>query len=1192
MSLQSRNTNHIDFSPDGQTLYFTKPDTNSLDHGVSMFDVASGEYKGENCNATYWNETTFNPSAFRVSPYGENLHFVTDGGTGKVSSYSSSGCNVTNKKTVFNEAGWNAFDIAFGSEDILYVLAYNAPKYRVYKVNLTTTVAAEIGNLYTGVVVPVVCSDTEITAVLDSSGILEARGFTGIEAFPDDTFYVTNRGTSFGYSGCTTTSATTFYTPAVFGYYPNGEPMRMADGSYTLFGARSNARNIDGYGIRKGLNGHLYVSDYSFGLPWVIDRYDGWTLGRLGSSFGMLIFAHQMAFNPGPFGPRCDVSVSKMNVKASEALTVTVDVLNGNGDPFCGEPHLTAVQSGYTWFGEAPSYNSKISSFTDFKRDDTLCHRWHVNIVGEVASLVYEDNEGNQVTDYRLKEYCNGNVQCSLGDYKFSVSVYTGDLAFGNVLGDQRIYSVAPYLPFANETQLESSISRQTANATACVKIVSKDEFGNELLYGGAGDQFSFVVDGVKYEKETVETDTQGLPIVFLDLEDNGDGTYNLCTQFGPAGVHVVDIHLETNGRYLPVKSSPLSVFVAPGSPLGRISSGIGAGLESIKARAGDENVFYVQARDSRGNNVPKLDLDNGDLQVHIRVYSSDGNDGIADDDGDGDRTPNDRDEDDDEGGEELKVEVEWEIESDGRFRVSYVVSGELKRDEDYLLASLDVKIRGENVALETVDGIQLQELKGYVVKQGERIVKYRMTEGMRAAMLFECVFLITACLLFLGLVKYWEKENAIKFSQRRFLYIILGGILTLYISFLLLVIKEMNDTICAVENFLFHLSIWVVLLAIGCKTYRTNKIANNKYMKRVKITDVMLLKFMGAVLFVVIVLLTVQAAKYPAKNVERMGTPKLTDDNVKLTYIVETCTAGISPVSALLWFGELSGIIYLAVLAHFTRKVPSAFAEAKYIALSIYNIILVLVFMAIMVVAVKIDTDFPELFVGVTGFAMFMGGGVMQGLIFIPKFVLVLKKREVKMEDIMMTTKVGSRRSSKNDLGGSEHSPMTDAGRNMSGSGVYRAGSVKLMGGGSFTKRNDGMGMMNSVKSGAIGSMATHLESEERERGDSGILGGEANETIDGLRKSLDRMKKLESQLRKDNARQQNEIEKMKTLNATLSSSGSTATGRGGVRRTSSMSVIPPGNSEWSAFQDDEGHTYYYNSKTFECSYEVPRKW
>ncbi|GMH53989.1 hypothetical protein TrRE_jg4525, partial [Triparma retinervis] len=853
MSKEARNVNFIDFSPDGQKLYFTSPRISQSTHvpSVSVWDVASAQHIAENCDGTMLGEVNFSPNVFRVSPYGENLHYVHDnnGTTSIIFRYPPDGCSASNKEVVFNVKDWQPVDFAFGSENVLFVLAYNVG-YKIFKVDLTTMVPTEIGTTYTGVSYYLECSETEIWTLSDTNRRIT---FTGIEAFDDDSFYVsTGLGTT--QLECST-GVRSFYNPStVYGFNSDGTQRRDGNNNLITYGSRIlGGRIIDGFSVRKGLNGHLYVSDYSFGLPWVIDRTDGFTIGRLGSSFGMLIFAHQMAFNPGPFGPRCDVVLSGTNVKASEALTVTVDVLNGNGDPFCGEPHLTAVQSGYTWFGEAPSYNSMISEFRDFKRDEALCHRWHVDIVGEVASLVYEDGLSNQVIDYRLKDYCNlrpEGSRCDLDDFKFSVS-------------------------------------------------------------------------------------------------DRGDGTYELCTRFGPAGVHVVEIHLSTAGVYLPVKSSPLSVFVNPGEPLGRMSSGMGAGLDSIKARSGEENVFYVQARDSRGNNVPKVDLVEEDLQVVVRVWSKEGG-------GDG--------ADGDSGSQKLTVSTSVELSADGRFKVCYVVSGSLSSDSDYLLAALDVKIRGEDVMLETVDGMEGKVLDGYVVRQGERIVKFEMSPSMRATLLFESVFLIASCLLFIGLVKYWESENAIKFSQRKFLYIILWGIMALYVSFLLMVAKRMDDTLCALENFAFHLSVWVIMLALGCKTYRTNKIANNKYMKRVRITDWMLLRVMGAAVLAVLALLAVQAAKYPARVYERVGTPRLTEGDVKLTYVVDMCSAGISPVSSILWIGEISGVIYLAVLAHFTRKVPSAFAEAKYIALSIYNIILIISFMAIMVLAVKIDTDFPEL--------------------------------------------------------------------------------------------------------------------------------------------------------------------------------------------------------------------------------------
>ena len=128
-----------------------------------------------------------------------------------------------------------------------------------------------------------------------------------------------------------------------------------------------------------------------------------------------------------------------------------------------------------------------------------------------------------------------------------------------------------------------------------------------------------------------------------------------------------------------------------------------------------------------------------------------------------------------------------------------------------------------------------------------------------------ECSILIALCLATFALVKYWENENAIKFSQRKFLYIMLVGILLLYISFLLLIV-DYNDSICSAENFIFHLGIWITLIPLVAKTYRTNKIANNRGLKRVKITDGMLLKVSTGVMFTVVLALILQTSFYPAR--------------------------------------------------------------------------------------------------------------------------------------------------------------------------------------------------------------------------------------------------------------------------------------------------------------------------------------
>ena len=239
---------------------------------------------------------------------------------------------------------------------------------------------------------------------------------------------------------------------------------------------------------------------------------------------------------------------------------------------------------------------------------------------------------------------------------------------------------------------------------------------------------------------------------------------------------------------------------------------------------------------------------------------------------------------------------------------------------------------------------------------------------------------------------------------------------------------------------------------------------------------------------------------------------------------------------------------------------------------------------MGIMVGIVGIDTDYPELFFGITGFAMFMGVGVMQVMIFVPKFIIIIRGKEVKLEDILVEPG-GADKSMK----GKKLLEVASGGNPMSGqrrsssSGVYRGASSRKMGGSGI----------NTVGSLAMGSMATAMEddvTEGKSDWDKSVLSGQSSEgEVGSLKSELGRLKRLEQQLKKDNLRQQNEIDKMKELNKKLTQSH-----RSSIGRSASFVIAQniPANSNWVPLMDDAGKTYYYNTKTFECSYDVPKKW
>ncbi|GMI17623.1 hypothetical protein TrLO_g4444 [Triparma laevis f. longispina] len=1157
--------NFIEIDIVGETLYFT----NMARQAVEEFSVHTGDYVRDSCTAAMLGEGNedFGPGAFRISPHtGE--YFVADtesaetqiAGT-KVYRYSGNDCSNAELFFWRNETdptsttvpplirGYIVEDMAFGSKHLMFMLATWGNDMHVLSFNVTT--------------------ETLIASVNFGS----TYPFTGIEAMEDDTVFLSARSSS-GLSALTKinpltgsqilTSGNT--NPALKVY--NGRPAfgtQGMGGRYDVTGgtAQGIPPSIDAWGVRKAPNGLLYVADYSFGVPWAIHPTSGRIIGRLGTSFGMLIFAHNIAFNNGPWGLRSDVSISSDNVMAGHPLTVTVDVMNSAGVEFCGEPHLTAVQSGYTWFGEAPSFNSDIGTFNAWTRDEdpAKCNRWTAAIPGEVASLVYSDVAAQEIVDPRLKAYCESESRsCTYDDYKFKITVFTGKVEFNKVVGSPLPFSVAPGSPKGSETQLLTTMTEVSSNETDCVEVEARDEYGNNLLYGGSVDQFVFKIDDENYVapgSPSTPLDTVGLPKNKINVEDLENGHYRICSMYGPAGVHFLSMHLSGEE----VKSSPLAVVVTPSAATGGETIASGDGIDRIDEMDGAENIFYVAPKDSRGNLLTSSLLDVSMLSVSITYNGA----------GRGDRNKG------------VGVDTKVELETDGRFKVCYIITGDLKRDSDYKEVSMSVTINGEAVQVQLENEDETKPLTGLGVMQGSRVIDYKMSTGLVVTLYLECSFLIGLTCWFIGLVKYWENENAIKFSQRKFLYIMLIGILFIYLSFLLLIV-DYSDQVCGAENFFFHVGIWTTLLPLVAKTYRTNKIANNRGLKRVKITDKMLLQWTGGAMFLVVVLLILQIGFYPAKAMSMEGSPRVLENGVAVTYIVTQCTAGMSPVSALLFAGELGVICYLAVLAHFTRKVPSAFAEAKYIALSIYNLCLIIAFLAILVGVVQINTDYPELFMAITGFCMVMGVGAMQVMIFLPKFIIILRKKEVKLEDILgEDEKKRLPRPSKSlEMSGHGANPMTGAERRHSG--VHRAGSASKF-------------MTPMVASSlAHGSMASVMEVDIKVGGlsESPGFGGSSSsgtspssEEVGSLKTELFRLRKLEDQLKRDNDRQQKEIDKMRELNKKLATSS-----RASLGRSRSFVVQPPGDSDWLPMMDDDGKPYYYNSKTDDCTYNVPKKW
>jgi len=160
----------------------------------------------------------------------------------------------------------------------------------------------------------------------------------------------------------------------------------------------------------------------------------------------------------------------------------------------------------------------------------------------------------------------------------------------------------------------------------------------------------------------------------------------------------------------------------------------------------------------------------------------------------------------------------------------------------------------------------------------------------------------------------------------------------------------------------------------------------------------------MGLVMLVVVVLIVADSLLSDFEQSTLLSEPKVDEETgVVVVWKVKNCVAGeqLSIYHVVLLICEGLGVFCLAVLAHYTRKVPSAFAESKYIAIAIYNILILAAIFVLLLVSLKMNNNFPNLMVGMSGFCIFFGLGGLQLLLFIPKFLLVIKGKDIDLSDI-----------------------------------------------------------------------------------------------------------------------------------------------------------------------------------------------
>ena len=118
-------------------------------------------------------------------------------------------------------------------------------------------------------------------------------------------------------------------------------------------------------------------------------------------------------------------------------------------------------------------------------------------------------------------------------------------------------------------------------------------------------------------------------------------------------------------------------------------------------------------------------------------------------------------------------------------------------------------------------------------------------------------------------------------------------------------------------EKFFFHVGLWLILLALAAKTFRTKTIANNVGFKRVKITDKQLLQKIAVVMVIVVAALIIDTTIDDFEITFLMSDPVIDETGMKTVHrIKKNCNLGgkITSYHFGIILSEVMALIYLCI--------------------------------------------------------------------------------------------------------------------------------------------------------------------------------------------------------------------------------------------------------------------------------------
>ncbi|KAJ3140024.1 hypothetical protein HDU90_008928 [Geranomyces variabilis] len=230
-----------------------------------------------------------------------------------------------------------------------------------------------------------------------------------------------------------------------------------------------------------------------------------------------------------------------------------------------------------------------------------------------------------------------------------------------------------------------------------------------------------------------------------------------------------------------------------------------------------------------------------------------------------------------------------------------------------------------------------------------------------------------------------YRAATVLKRASWKSLVLILAGLVLGDVG-VLLYIGSLSDAICIAQVFVLNIAFGLVFSNLLAKTWRVYKIFNNPYKMSKPIQDVDLMLFIAAVVAVEILISVVWVAA---------SRPTAADIFVTASEATRTCVSPRGRIQVIMTgvsFGFNGALLVLTtILCYKTRNVASGYNEAKWIALSTYNIAAVFMLFLPLIFKDVMHTFGGYVFI-FRSLLILLSTGTTEVFLFLPKIMEVIK--------------------------------------------------------------------------------------------------------------------------------------------------------------------------------------------------------